>query len=316
MEKYLDDNKAAYDNLAKRVLSRKIILAHILKETVTEFADCSVEEIEKKYIEGDPHLSINKIPLDDTLDIKGKPTELKSPTEGTVTFDIIFDAVVPTTGEQIKIIVNIEAQKTTKTINYPLMKRAVYYVSRLISSQKEKEFHGDDYNSLKKVYSIWVCMNVQNYRADSIQEYGLTEKVIHGAFHDNLHNYDLIKIIVLNLGKKETTHKLLNLLHLLFMDKKKTGEKEKILRDEYKIEMTRDMRKELKEMGGLMEPLLEIAAEEAAEKAAKKAATETKKNTLVENIRNLMETLNLTAKQSMDALKIPVDEQKEYMSLI
>ena len=316
MEKYLDDNKAAYDNLAKRVLSRKIILAHILKETVTEFADCSVEEIEKKYIEGDPHLSINKIPLDDTLDIKGKPTELKSPTEGTVTFDIIFDAVVPTTGEQIKIIVNIEAQKTTKTINYPLMKRAVYYVSRLISSQKEKEFHGDDYNSLKKVYSIWVCMNVQNYRADSIQEYGLTEKVIHGAFHDNLHNYDLIKIIVLNLGKKETTHKLLNLLHLLFMDKKKTGEKEKILRDEYKIEMTRDMREEIVRMRGLMEPLLEMAAEEAAEKAAKKAVADTEKKMGVEYIRNLMKTMKMTAQEAMDALQIPKDKQKEYLSLI
>ena len=238
MEKFLDDNKAAYDNLAKRVLSRKIILAHILKETVTEFSHCSVDDIEKKYIEGDPHLSVNRIPLDDTLDIKGKPTESNSPTEGVVTFDIIFDAIVPTNGEQIKIIVNIEAQKSTKTINYQLMKRAVYYVARLISAQKEKEFHGDDYSGLKKVYSIWVCMNVQNYRADSIQKYGLTEKVIHGNFHDNLQNYDLIKIIVLNLGKKATTHRLLNLLHLLFMDQKKTGEKEKILRDEYDIELT------------------------------------------------------------------------------
>ena len=304
MEKYLDNNKAAYDNLAKRVLSRKIILAHILKETVTEFADSSVEEIEKKYIEGDPHLSINRIPLDDTLDIKGKPTESKSPTEGLITFDIIFDAVVPKTGEEIKIIVNIEAQKTTKTINYPLMKRAVYYIARLISAQKEKEFHGDDYSSLKKVYSIWVCMNVQNYRADSIQEYGLTEKVIHGAFHDNLQNYDLIKIIVLNLGKRETSHRLLNLLHLLFMDKKKTGEKEKILRDEYEIALTRDMREEVVEMGGLMEPLLEMAAEEAEE------------TTFIKNIRSLMETLNLTAKQAMDALQIPEDKQKEYMALI
>ena len=312
MEKYLDENKAAYDNVAKRVLSRKIILAHILKETVEEFADSSVEEIEKKYIEGDPQLSINRVALDDTLDIKGKPTESKSPTEGLVTFDIIFDAIVPTTDEQIKIIVNIEAQKTTKTINYQLMKRAVYYVSRLISAQKEKEFHGDNYNGLKKVYSIWVCMNVQNYRADSIQEYKLTEKIIHGTFRDKLENYDLIKIIVLNLGKKGTSHKLLNLLYLLFMESKKTEEKEKILREEYEIELTRDMREEIVEMGGLMEPLLEIAAEEAAEKAA----TETKKNTLVENIRNLMETLNLTAKQAMDALKIPADEQKEYMSLI
>ncbi len=221
VEKYLDANKAAYDNLAKRVLSRKIILAHILKETVTEFADCSVEDIEKKHIEGEPNLTINKIPLDDTLYIKGKLTESKSSTEGIVTFDIIFDAIVPKTNEEIKIIVNIEAQKTTKTINYQLMKRAVYYVSRLISAQKEKEFHGDNYNGLKKVYSIWVCMNVQNYRADSIQEYGLTEKVIHGNFHDRQSNYDLIKIIVLNLGKKGTTHRLLNMLHLLFMDKKK-----------------------------------------------------------------------------------------------
>ena len=324
MEKFLDDNIAAYDNLAKRVLSRKIILAHILKETVTEFADCSIDDIEKKYIEGDPHLSVNRIPLDDTLDIKGKPTESNSPTEGLITFDIIFDAIAPKTEEEIKIIVNIEAQKTTKTINYPLMKRAVYYVSRLISAQKEKEFHGDNYNGLKKVYSIWVCMNVQKYRADSIQEYGLTEKVIHGKFHDKHQNYDLMKIIVLNLGKKGTTHRLLNLLHLLFMDRKKTEEKEKILRDEYEIELTRDMRGELVKMGGLMEPLLEIAAEEAAEKAAKKAAEkaakkaveETEKKMGVAYIRNLMKTMKLTAQEAMDALQVPEDKQKEYLSLI
>ncbi len=102
--------------------------------------------------------------------------------------DIIFDAIVPKMDEEIKIIVNIKAQKTIKTINYQLMKRAVYYVARLISAQKEKEFHGDNYNGLKKVYSVWVCMNVQNYRADSIQEYGLTEKVIHGNFRDEQQN--------------------------------------------------------------------------------------------------------------------------------
>ena len=312
MENFLDETKAAYDNMAKRVLSRKIILAHILKETVTEFADCSIEDLEKKYIEGEPGLTVNRIPLDDTLDIKGKPTESKSPTEGIVTFDIIFDAIMPKNGEQIKIIVNIEAQKTTKTIDYPLMKRAVYYVSRLISGQKEKEFHGDHYNRLKKIYSIWVCMNVQNYRADSIQEYGLTEKIVHGNFHDRQSNYDLIKIIVLNLGKKATSHRLLNLLHLLFMDRKKTEEKEKILNDEYQIEMTRDMRGELVKMGGLMEPLLEMAAEEAAEQAAEKA----EETTFIKNIRSLMKTMKWTAKQAMDALQVPEDKQKEYLALI
>ena len=80
------------------------------------------------------------------------------------------------------------------------------------------------------------------------------------------------------------------------------------------------MKGELLKMGGLMEPLLEIAAEEAAEKAAKeateKATAETKKATLLENIRNLMETTKWTAKQAMDALKIPSDEQKKYLPLL
>ena len=316
MENFLDERNAAYDRLAKRLLARKSILAYVLKYAVEEFADCSLSDIEKKYIEGDPVLTINTVPLDDTLDIKGKNIESNSPFEGLVTFDIIFDAIAPTTGEPIKLIINIEPQKTTKSIDYKLMKRAVYYAARLISAQKEKEFHGDDYNGLKKIYSIWICMNVQNYRADSIQEYSLTEKVSHGKFHDDPKNYDLIKIVILNLGVKATSHRLLDLLRLLFVDLKSSAEKESVLQNEYAINLTRDMRKELNRMGGLMEPALELAATIAAEKAAAAATVETEKKTLLNSIRNLMETMKLTAQQAMDALKVPADKQDEYRALI
>ncbi len=54
MSNLSEENLVAYDKLAKRVLSRKSILAHILKYSIAEFADCEVEEIEKKYIEGAP----------------------------------------------------------------------------------------------------------------------------------------------------------------------------------------------------------------------------------------------------------------------
>jgi len=316
VNKFLDERNAAYDSLAKRFLARKSILAHILKNVVSEFADCPLLDIERKYIEGEPTTTINTVPLDDTLDIKGKHTESNSPLEGLVTFDIIFDAIAPSTGEPIKLIINIEPQKTTTSIDYKLMKRAVYYVARLISSQKEKEFHGDDYNSLKKVYSIWICMDVQNYRANSIQEYSLTEKIIHGEFHDELKNYDLIKIIILNLGMKPTSHKLLDLLHLLFMDLKSSDEKEKILHDEYSITLTGDMRKELTNMGGLMEPLLKLATEQAAEKAAAKAAVETEKKSKLEDIRNAMQSWGLTAQDAMAGLKISPELQKELLPLI
>lgn len=304
MTNFLDDQNASYDKLAKSFLSRKAILAHILKYTVEEFADCSLEDIEKKYIEGDPHFSINTIPLDDTLDIKGKNIESSSTNESFVTFDIIFDAVAPVDGKPVKIIINVEPQKTTRKIHYKLMKRAVYYAARLISDQKEKEFHGDDYNSIKKIYTIWVYMTTQNYRADSIQRYNLTEEIIHGNFRDNKKNYDLISIVILNLGKKPTSHRLLNLLYLIFMDVKSSAEKETILHDEYHIDITRDMREELRKMGGLMEPAVEVAVDEA------------KKETLLENIRNAMESWSLTAEAAMKGLKISEEKQKELVPLI
>ena len=40
------------------------------------------------------------------------------------------------------------------------------------------------------------------------------------------------------------------------------------------------------------------------------ARDEGKKETLLDNIRSLMETLNLTAKQAMEALRVPADKRK------
>jgi len=131
VNKFLDERNAAYDSLAKRFLARKSILAHILKNVVPEFADSSLQDIERKYIEGDPTSTINTIPLDDTLDIKGKHTESNSPLEGLVTFDIIFDAIAPSTGEPIKLIINIEPQKTTTSIDYKSIIETNVSVDRL-----------------------------------------------------------------------------------------------------------------------------------------------------------------------------------------
>ncbi len=324
MKNFLDDQNAAYDALAKKILSEKAILAHILKFSLKEFSDCTLEDIEGKYIEGDPSLTINTIPLDDIPYIKGRNAESKSSNEGLVTFDIIFDAILPTDKEVAKFIVNVEPQKTTQNIHYKLMKRAVYYVARLISSQKEKDFHGDDYNKLKKIFSIWVCMDVQNYRADSIQEYRLTEKVLHGNFHDELKNYDLLTIIILNLGKNPTTHRLLDLLHLIFMELKSSEEKQKILHDDYEIELSSDMREELEKMGGLMQPLLDIAIEQTTErvteqvtaKVTAEVTAETEKNTLLKNIRSAMKSWGLTAEDAMNGLNITPELQKELLPLV
>ena len=308
---FLDDNNASYDTLAKRILSRKVILARILKYTVPEFADCSLEDIAGKYIEGDPTADINTIPLDDTLYIKGSQNESNSPNEKVVTFDIIFDAIAPDTGIPIQLIINVEPQKSANP-GYPIIKRALYYTSRLISSQKEKYFVGDDYAKIRKVYSIWVIMDATQERSNLIQRFKLTEELLHGCFHENIKNYDLMTIILLNLGEGSMTHDLLKMLHLIFLDLLNTEQKEEILLDDYGIKLTRDMREEIDRMGGLMQPAVDMAVRKATKKAAAEAAAvalETGKNEGKEierlsSIRNIMETLHFTAQQAMDALKI------------
>ena len=167
-------------------------------------------------------------------------------------------------------------------------------------------------------------MDVQNYRADSIQEYKLTEEVLHGKFKDKVENYDLFRIVVLNLGKEAPSHKLLNLLHLIFMKILPPDEKKKILKDDYNIKISRDMRRELENMGGLMQPAVDLAIKEAVGEAVEKAVEKTtkevtekvEKNSKLEAIRNLMETLNLTVQQAMDALKIPAELQLELKPLL
>ncbi len=37
---------------------------------------------------------------------------------------------------------------------YSLLKRATYYASRMISSQRGRDFHGDEYDKIRKVYTI------------------------------------------------------------------------------------------------------------------------------------------------------------------
>ena len=60
--------------------------------------------------------------------------------EGKIYYDIRFNAYLEK--EQIKILVNIEAQKSTNPskLGYHLDNRIIYYLGRMISAQKEVEF--------------------------------------------------------------------------------------------------------------------------------------------------------------------------------
>ena len=69
-------------------------------------------------------------------------------------------------------------------------------------------------------------------------------------------------------------------------------------------------------MSSIIAEVFKDEIDEVAAMATEKGVAKGKEKTLIENIRSLMETLNLTAKQAMDALKIPANEQEKYLALI
>ena len=199
--------------------------------------------------------------------IKGLRNEAGDVTEGWITFDIIFHALTPDSGERIRLIINIEAQKTfsESTLKYILTKRAVFYASRLISSQKETEFSGSDYSEVKKVYTIWICMESPTERS-VINHYRMTERHLVGKYKEPQENYDLINIVMVYLAPGPVRNKTLSMLQVIFQETDKTAEeKSEILRKKFDIEVTAEMEEELRTMCNLSEGIYERGMAQGAD---------------------------------------------------
>ena len=83
------------------------------------------------------------------------------------------------------------------------MKRALYYCSRLISSQYGTEFTEGRYEKIKKVYSIWICANPPENRKNTITRYHMTESNLVGNVREPKANYDLLTVVMLCIGEPE-----------------------------------------------------------------------------------------------------------------
>ncbi len=241
---YLAGKNPEYDAAAKKLLSSKKILAWILKYCVEEFKDCSIADIRDRYIIGIPETASVPVLPDETNaaamvgtdHISGERTEDTSVTEGKVTFDIRFRAITPR-NELVQLIINIEAQRSRHT-SYPLLKRAMYYVSRLISSQYGVDFNKAQYGKIKKVYSIWLCMDAPDDRG-GITRYRMQEEPEYGNILDEKENYDLQQVVMVYVAhaRADMENRLLNLLGELFVSEDDANRKKAELIEHYDIDL-------------------------------------------------------------------------------
>lgn len=249
------DKKAQYDDSAKRLLGQKIILAHILVKTVDEFKGMNPKEV-VSFIEGDPYISV--VPVEPGLTNKsyekegqrivGFNSENVEINEGLARFDIVF--YVRMSDGLSQIIINLELQKDEPS-EYTILNRTVFYVCRLISSQKERDFKNTNYNDIKRVYSIWICMNMDE---NSMNHIYLTNDNAIGSYQWE-GRLDLLNIVMIGLSNELPEHdeeyELHRLLGALLSKELTVDEKLNIIEDEYDISVEENIRRDVNIMCNL-----------------------------------------------------------------
>lgn len=257
------DSGPAYDTNVKYLLADKQILSRILKYTVEEFRDLDIADIMDCI--GDD-IEIGTRPVGAGLSrlgrVKGTITEDNVPGEGIIYYDIRFSAYHKDT--EMKILINIEAQKSSNPskLGYHLENRIVFYLARMISAQKQTEFFHSDFDNLKKVRSIWLCMDNEETE-DSIEKISFDRKTVFGN-KKNSTPMDLMQGIIVNIRNREhniseedigkSANVLIAMLEEL-LSRKTAAEKKRILADEYGMIMTAELEGRIQIMCNLSETI-------------------------------------------------------------
>lgn len=159
-----------------------------------------------------------------------------------------------------QIIINVEAQKDEPN-GYDILNRAIFYVSRMISSQKERDFSNSNYNDIKRVYSIWVCMNMPE---NSLEHIHLVKDSIVNS-HEWKGKMDLVNIVMIGLAEElpeyEEKYELHRLLGALLSQDLTVNEKLNIIGNEYAIPMEKDFREDVGIMCNLSQKIKETGIE-------------------------------------------------------
>ena len=252
-------------------------------KTVDEFKGMKPEDV-VKYIEGEPSISV--VPVEPGLanmektDATGQRivdfnTENAEINEGLVRFDIIFYVRMPSVDDTknglSQIIVNIEAQKDEPT-EYKILNRAIFYVSRLISSQKERDFVNTNYDDIKQVFSIWICMNMDD---NSLSHIHLTKDEMLKPCNWK-GNLDLLNIVLIGITNEIPEHdekyEMHRLIGALLSSELKEQEKLDIIEHEYNIPISQEFREDVRIMCNLSTGIEERATERATKKATEKTS--------------------------------------------
>lgn len=309
----LDVDKAMRDDYAKCILADPQILADIVKVIVPEFREHSIKDIIPCI--GETIVSLT-VPEKLCIKIESDGTEDIDIEDGKIIYDIRFPLYY--NNRTIKILVNVEAQKSISytKLGYHIESRMVYYMARLVSSQKNVEFIKSNYDDIKDVYSIWICMDTEADE-DSIIELGLQPRVIYGNTswlpQRSIMNGAVIRIRS-RADVEESKNKLIAMLEVLFSCRARQDKMNRL--EEYGLEMTTELEGCVNDMCNISDLLVEESEERGERRGMERGMARGEKQARLDSIRTLMRKLNQTAEEAMDTLDIEEKDREEYRKIL
>ncbi len=144
----------------------------------------------------------------------------------------------------------------------------------MISAQYGTEFINSHYENIKKVYSIWICMNPPKSRENSITRYYIAEENLVGSVKEQKADYDLMAAVMICLGKEtDSGTDLLKLLNVLLSTETGSQDKCQILEEDFHIRMTLALESEVSLMCNLSKGVEEKGIQKGIQKGIDKGIT-------------------------------------------
>ena len=172
----------------------------------------------------------------------------------------------------------------------------------MLFRSKGTEFINSDYDKIKKVYTIWICMEAPQGKS-AINRYQLKEQHLLHRYKEPCQNYDLMGIIFVYLGNSKVKDQLINLLDLMFKSSKNASEKITTLHNDFGIDLTQEGEGDLAVMCNLGEGLYEDGLIKGKEEGKKEGRTEGKLELALELLKDGM-SLEKVAKYSKLSLSM------------
>lgn len=242
-----------YDQAVKALFNNPKILAPILKMSVWELGEMTVEEIAATIVEVSGTEAVDGT---SAAAVANQNVEMGSLSDKVIFFDVHLKMRNPrlSTDEiTVFLFIDIEPQNSAyaSRLGYPVIKRALYHVARLLSRQLGIVTEETDYGKLSKCYSIWICNDVPKEQRNTMARFHVNKEDLIGESGDKEEDYDLMEVILIRRGEDVFTDGIFDYLAGLFSsDVERMDRHSHIKGDEKTVE-------EVKNLGGYGKALAE-----------------------------------------------------------